>query len=279
MEIMENKDIQKLSVDLFNYNNKIRYKPDIITHLNCQQCIDTTSVPLFLNDYNCFINGKKIYISINIALGFQSNQPIETSILIFVELPDIILLEIEYIAYDYYSHKLPIYDFSGNLINTFLHNTLSLHPFKLDIDYRFLYLFDITNYINPIKEKNQLIITKQIILDIEKNINIEASKIIFFVNNNLNTYYNTYFDMRPIIQYLLNTSSPDDVIELISIPSPDNNEEHKPEYRLDNIHFNRDSGINGMVLKTEIFPMIPRLPFKIIYDKYYHRLDTLLRKK
>jgi hypothetical protein len=279
MEIMENKDIQKLSVDLFNYTNKIRYKPDIITHLNCQQCIDTTSVPLFLNDYNCFINGKKIYISINIALGFQSNQPIETSILIFVELPDIILLEIEYIAYDYYSHKLPIYDFSGNLINTFLHNTLSLHPLKLDIDYRFLYLFDITNYINPIKEKNQLIITKQIITDIENNINIEASKIIFFLNNNLNTYYNTYFDMRPIIQYLLNTSSPDDVIKLISIPSPDNNEEHKPEYRLDNIHFNRDSGINGMVLKTEIFPMIPRVPFKIIYDKYYHRLDTLLRKK
>ena len=277
MEIMENKDIQKLSVELLRYNKKITYNRDIITHLNCQQCIDTTSVPLFINDYNCLINGKKIYISINIAIGFKSDQHIETSLLIFVELPDIILLEIEYIAYDYYSHKVPIYDFNGNLINTFLKNTLSSHPLKLDIDYRFLYLFDITDYINPFKEKNQHI-TKEMIIDIENNINIEASKIIFYVNKNLNNYYKNYFDMTPIIQHLLKTSSPDDVIELIK-SIPDNNEEHKPEYRLDNIHFNRDSGINGMVLKTEVFPLIQRVPFQIIYDKFYYRLNILFEKK
>jgi hypothetical protein len=226
------------------------------------------------------INGKKIYISINIALGFEKNQPIETSLLIFVELPNIILLELDYIAYDYYSHKVPIYDFNGNLINTFLQNTLSSHPLKLDIDYRFLYLFDIKNYINPMKEKNQGAITKQIILDVEKNINIEASKIIFLFNNNLSSFYKNFFDMTPIIQHLLKISSPDDFIDLIK-SSTDDNVEHKPEYRLDNIHFNRDSGINGMVLKTEVFPMIRRVPFQIIYDKYYHRLDTLyfLEKK
>jgi hypothetical protein len=280
MEIMENIDIQKLSVELIKYNKKIKYKYDIITHINCQQCIDTTSVPLFINQYNCLINGKKIYISINIALGFEKNQPIETSLLIFVELPNIILLELDYIAYDYYSHKVPIYDFNGNLINTFLQNTLSSHPLKLDIDYRFLYLFDIKNYINPMKEKNQGAITKQIILDVEKNINIEASKIIFLFNNNLSSFYKNFFDMTPIIQHLLKISSPDDFIDLIK-SSTDDNVEHKPEYRLDNIHFNRDSGINGMVLKTEVFPMIRRVPFQIIYDKYYHRLDTLyfLEKK
>jgi len=274
MQIMENIDIQKLSVKLMNYNKKITYKYDIITHINCQQCIDTTSVPLFINQYNCLINDKKIYISKNIALGFDNNQPIETSLLIFVELPDIILLELDYIAYDYYSHKVPIYDLNGNLINTFLHNTLSSHPFKLDIDYRFLYLFDITYYINPIKEKNQDIMNKEIILDVEKNINIEASKIIFYVNNNLSEYYKNFFDNTPIIQHLLKISRPDDFIDLIK-SGTDDNVEHKPEYRLDNIHFNRDSGINGMVLKTEVFPMIRRVPFQIIYDEYYHRLETL----
>ena len=160
MEIMENTDIQKLSVELVNYDHTITYQYDVITHLGCSQCIHTTSVPLFINDFNCRINGKPIYISINIALGFNSNSPIDTTLLIFVELPEIILLEIEYVAYDYYSHKFPIYDFNGNLLNIFLKNSASINPFKLDIDYRFLYLFGTTNYINYINEKNQYTITK-----------------------------------------------------------------------------------------------------------------------
>jgi hypothetical protein len=278
MEIMEDKDVQKLSVELYGYNKKITHKYDIITHLNCKQCIDSTSVSLFLNDYNCLINGKKIYISINIALGFENkHQTIDTSLLILVELPDIFILEIDYIAYDYYSHKVPIYSFlSGRLLNTFLKNTFSLYPLKLDIDYRFLYLFDNNYYINPIKEKNQNIITKQIIKDIENNINIEASKIIFFLNNNLTEDYKNYFDNTPIIQHLLKISNPDDVIELIK-SIPDNNIEHEPKYRLDNIHFYRESGINGIALKTDVFDKIRRVPFQIIYNQNYYRLRSVLK--
>ncbi len=273
MEIMENKDIQKLSVELVNYDDKITYQYDIITHLNCSQCIHTTSVPLFINDYRCFINGKPIFISINIALGFNSESIIDTTLLIFVELPDIIVLEIEYVAYDYYSHKFPIYDFNGNLLNIFLKNNASPHPFKLDIDYRILYLFSLTNYINPLKSKNQDIITKSVIDDIEHNLNIEAAKIIFFLNRKLPDMYTNLFDVSPIVQYIVKRYVPDDVLQLINIPEKDNNQEHNPNFRLDNIFVHRTPNSNGITLKTEVFPRIKRVPFQIIYDTYYHRLD------
>ena len=261
MEIMENTDIQKLSVSLVNYDRNITYQYDVITHLGCHQCIRTTSVPLFLNDFNCRINSKPIYISKNIALGFNSNQSIDTTLLIFVELPEIILLEIEYVAYDYYSHKVPIYDFNGNLLNIFLKNSGSINPFKLDIDYRFMYLFGRTNYINYIKEKNQYTITKSVIDEIEQNLNIEAVKIIFYLNTNLPNNYKNYFESTPIILYLVKMYVPGDIVRLIDIPQKDNNEEHNPDNRLDNIFFDR---FNNTIL---------RIPFQIIYDKYYHRLD------
>jgi hypothetical protein len=194
-----------------------------------------------------------------------------------VELPEIILLEIEYVAYDYYSHKFPIYDFKGNLLNIFLKNNTSPQPFKLDIDYRILYLFSITNYINPIKTKNQDIITKSVIDDIEHNLNIEAAKIIFFLNRKLPDAYTDLFDVSPIVQYIVKRYVPDEVLQLIDIPEKDNNQEHNPNFRLDNIFIHRTPNSNGIVLKTEVFPGIKRVPFQIIYDTYYHRLDTTAR--
>ena len=276
MEIMENKDIQKLSVELVMYDDEITYQYDIITHLQCSQCIHTTSVPLFINDFNCRINGKPICISINIALGFNSDSIIDTTLLIFVELPDIILLEIEYVAYDYYSHKFPIYDFKGNLLNIFLKNNISPNPFKLDIDYRILYLFDITNYINPIKEKNQYIITRSDIDEIDDNLNMEAAKIIFFLNRKLPNWYANLFNVSPIILYIVKRYVPDEVLRLVDIPEKDNNREHNPQFRLDDIFIHRTPNSNGIVLKTEVIPEIRRVPFQIIYDTYYHRLDTSL---
>lgn len=77
--------------------------------------------PLFLNDFICNINSyKPIYISINIALGFNSSSQIDTTLLIFVELPENMLLEIEYIAYDYYSHKVPIYKNLAAFVKLFI---------------------------------------------------------------------------------------------------------------------------------------------------------------
>jgi len=261
MEIMLNQDIQTLSFSFLNYERNIDYKYDVITHLGCSQCINTTSVPLFMNDFNCRINDKPIYISINIALGFNSDSPIDTTLLIFVELPEIILLEIEYVAFDYYYHKFPIYDFNGNLLNIFLKNTSSPNPFQLDIDYRLIYLFSITNYINYIKEKNQHTITKSVIDEIEHNINIEAAKIIFYLHTRLPIHYKNYFDHTPILLYLGKIDILDDIVRLIDIPIKDNNEEHNPENRLDNVFFDR---FNNTIL---------RIPFQIIYNKYYYRLD------
>jgi hypothetical protein len=274
IDVMENIDIQKLSIELIQYDDIITYRYDIITHLNCQKCIETTSVPLFLNNYNCFINSKPIYVSINISLGFN-NEIIDTSLLIFVELPDIIIIEIEYVAYDYYLHKFPIYDFDGNLLNTFLKNNISPNPFKLDIDYRFLYLFNIISYINPIKEKNQNIITETIIDNIEFNLNIEAVKIFFFLSRKLPKEYNNFYDMSPILQYLTKKYNKHDIIKLIDITEKDNNDEHDPDYRLDNIFINSYSDINGINLTNELFPTIKRVPFQIIYNKYYYRLDNI----
>jgi len=270
IDIMENKDIQKLSVELMKFDDNIAYRYDIITHLNCQKCIRTTSIPLFLNDYDCLINGKPIYVSINISLGFNK-EFIDISPIIFVELPNLIILEIEYIAYDYYSHKFPIYDFDGNLLNTFLKNNISAHPFKLDIDYRFLYLFNIINYINPIKEKNQSIVTQLIQDSIELNINLEAVKIIFFLNRKLPEQYNNFFDIAPIIQYLAKIYNKDDTIKLVDITEKDDNTEHNADYRLDNIFIN--SNINGFILNNDEYRSVKRVPFQIIYNNYYHRLD------
>ena len=261
MDIIENKNIQTLAVSSLNYDEKVSYEYDIITHLSCPQCIRTTSVPLFLNDFICNINSKPIYISINIALGFNSSSQIDTTLLIFVELPKIMLLEIEYIAYDYYSHKVPIYNFNGKLINTFLKNSAIPNPFDLDIDYQFLYLFNITNYINPLRHKNQYIITKSIINDIELNVNIEAVKIIFFLNKNLPNNYKDFFENIPIIQFLIKTNIPSSVIRLINIVEKDNGQQHLEENRLDNLYFDR---FNNRLL---------RIPFQIIYDTYYHRLE------
>jgi hypothetical protein len=276
MEIMENKNIQKLSIQLIKYDDIITYRYDIITHLNCKKCIDTTSVPLFLNNYNCFINRKPIYVSLNISLGYI-NEIIDTSLLIFVELPNIIIIEIEHIAYDYYSHKFPIYDFDGTLLNTFLKNNISHHPFKLDIDYRFLYLFNLINYINPIKDKNLNIITESIINEIENNLNHDAVKIFFLLSRKLPEEYNNFYDATPIIQYLTKIYVTDDIIKLINITEKDNNEEHDPDYRLDNIFINIYSNINGINLSTAIYPAIKRVPFQIIYNNYYHRLNNIVK--
>jgi hypothetical protein len=260
-EIIEYKDIQKLSLSLLDYDSKISYQYDIITHLGCSQCIHTTSVPLFLNDYNCRINNKPIYISLNIALGFKSNSYIDTTLLIFVELPEIILLEIEYVAFDYYLHKVPIYDFNGNLLNIFLKNSASPNPINLDIDYQFLYLFSITSYINPIKQKNQNIIIKSVLDEIKHNINIEAVKIFFYLYKNLPDNYKNYFDSTPVLDYLIPGN-----IRLINMVKKDNNQEHNQDNRLDNLYFDR---FNNTPL---------RIPFQIIYDIYYHRLDIVPSK-
>jgi len=274
MDIMIDIDVQKQSIERMVFDDNITYQYDIITHLHCAQCIHTTSVPLFLNDYKCYINEKPVVVSLNIALGFDLKYFIDTTLLIFVELPTIIILEIEYVAFDYYSHKFPIYDFNGNLLNTFLHNVISTHPYKLDIDFRFIYLFNIDNYINPIKEKNQDIITKQIIDDIVHNINIEACKIIFFLNRKLPNGYNNFFNITPIVEYLVKRYIQDDIITLIDIPEKDNNTEHIPEYRLDNIFLNRHSNMNGISLTIDTYTTIQRVPFQIIYDKYYYRLNS-----
>jgi len=58
--------------------------------------------------------------------------------------------------FDYYLHKLPVYDYNGNLLLPYMCNLEYIQRTNintLDIDIRFIKLLGIKNYINPCKNK------------------------------------------------------------------------------------------------------------------------------
>ena len=109
--------------------------------------------------------------------------------------------------------------------------------------------------------RRENIITKSIINDIELNINIEAVKIFFFLHKKLPNNYKEFFDYIPIIQFLIKKNIPGSMIKLINILEKDNGQQHNDDKRLDNLYYDR---FNNALL---------RIPFQIIYDKYYYRLE------
>ena len=122
-------------------------------------------IKLFKNN-NIKINNKDIYISYNFTCSIKCKpeKPIpilnEKSML-FIEFPNIILIEIDLIGLLYYQNKLPIYTFEkGEIINPILAID---NKFKLDIDQKFIKIFgldiniidniddnDIVNIVNDI---------------------------------------------------------------------------------------------------------------------------------
>ena len=133
-----------------------------IEHLNCSYCYQLNSIKLF-NSLDIKINNKYIYISYNILTQnqaypkYQNFEQIATyqftdhKRFYYIEFNDIVLIEIESVALDYYLNKLPVYNHEGILLVPHMYNSLN-NPNNLnilDIDIQFIKMLGIKNYINP----------------------------------------------------------------------------------------------------------------------------------
>jgi hypothetical protein len=139
-----------------------------IKHLNCERCIQSCCIRLFKSD-NIQINNKTIYISYNILSLFSTsidtnkyetkykinefkkvcdeyaldptkgeninkNYKIHNDRICFVEFNNMILIENEDIGIDYYINKLPVYDFTGKLMEHNLSNVLNNRKDKNNLE-------------------------------------------------------------------------------------------------------------------------------------------------
>ena len=275
----------EINIDSLNHFSDREY--DVITHLKCYQCFTTKSFPLFSADFDAFINGKKVYISLNL-FKFNDFKILKMTPLIFVEFFDKILIEVCIVALDYYSTKLPIYNFNGVLLNHQLHNKLNtLHPFKLDIDYRIIHIFNITNYINPIKENNHKIVTESILDVFYSNINELSGKAIYSVYKNLlsnSNYLYISFSKMPLLRYFVDHYIEPEIVFIIRESERDITEEdtnnlcqsvyHMIDNRIDNININKFDIINGIDLRIDKYLQIPRINYDLVYHLSYFSLTT-----
>jgi hypothetical protein len=250
-----------------------RRKYDVITHLNCNQCFENKSFPLFSKDFDALINGKKVYISFNL---FNENvfNILKTTPLIFVEFFDKILIEVCDVALDYYSTKLPIYNFNGVLLNHQLYNKLNtLHPFKLDIDYRIIHIFNITDYINPIKKNNDKIVTQDILDKFYTNINELSAEAIYHVYKNIisssNNLYISFSKMHLLCYFVDNYKSSDKKQSNFSNKSCS---DHSIDNRIDNIFINKFDDIYGIDLTIDKYLKLPRINYDLVYHLSYFSL-------
>jgi len=269
--------MNEINIDSLNHFSEKEY--DVITHLKCCQCFSTKTFPLFSKDFNCLINGKKVYVSYNL-FKYNDFKIIKSTPLIFVEFFDKILIEVYNVALDYYITKLPIYNFNGILLNHQLYNKLnSLHPFKLDIDYRIIHIFNITNYINPIKDNNQKIITPDILNIFYKNINEQTGKAIYSIYKNLTSYSNYIsisFSKMPLLRYFMeNYKEPEiDIILRENEITDEYNEvceslDHIINNRIDNILINKFGNTYGIDLTIDEYLKIPRIDYDLVYQLNY----------
>jgi hypothetical protein len=140
------------AMHLFFLSYKSAFK--IRTALNCDKCISNNAVKLFKID-DITINNKQIYISYNLLLKIIHKDGLEDPIrrFCYIEFNNIILIELDIVAYNYYLHKLPIYNYIGELIlpNMYNNNYDIINQFTLNIHPIFIKMFGITEYLNPNK--------------------------------------------------------------------------------------------------------------------------------
>jgi hypothetical protein len=171
-EIIKDNVYSKLGI----FKNKLI---TVFKHLNCTFCNIYNCIKLFKTS-DILINDKEIYISYNfleldlgkdyykeeeIGIKFYNNFTLDkfkeflkykTGRFCYIEFNDKILIEREDIALDFYLFKLPVYDYFGNILIPYMVNECNKnedYPLKesiLDIDYQFIKLLGIKNYINPI---------------------------------------------------------------------------------------------------------------------------------
>jgi len=159
----EKEEQLKIKYDKRNLLSNFKFqKTTFIEHLNCPICDKHCCVRLFKSS-EIQINNKDIYISFNIltdAMPYDEPTQLlsidkDKSRFIFIEFNDKILIENEIAVLDYYINKLPVYNFEGKLLVSYMYNGLNKQNYLqiLDIDYRFIRMVGIKNYTNPICDK------------------------------------------------------------------------------------------------------------------------------
>jgi hypothetical protein len=173
-EKSQEKDKQREIIKESIYTKLSQFKINnlcIIKDLNCEHCNIYNCIKLFNTD-DILINNKNIYISYNFlelnlkrkyfkeeefGIGnYLHDDPNinDTGRFCYIEFNNMILIEREDVALDFYLYKLPVYDYTGNLLVPFMSNLCNIdkeNPLKesmLDIDHQFIKLLGIQNYIN-----------------------------------------------------------------------------------------------------------------------------------
>ena len=265
---------------------------DVITHLNCNDCFYKNAFPLFQQGYNSYINGKHVFISYNLfTYNNDFFKSIKTTPLVFVEFFDKILIEVYCVALDYYINKFPIYNFNGILLNTHLYNRLNYtNPFKLDIDYRIIYIFNIENYINPIQIKNNDQMTRFIYDQTIYYLYPFSGMAIYAIYANLhdNNYnFSVSFTKMPLLRIYIETYreqhsddseySDHNSREYEIVPRFIHNSicsRHHPSInRIDNIYFNIFNNLEGIDLTIDEYLKVERIHFNIVYQEKYYSLS------
>jgi len=286
--------ISSLIIPNHPYFQHRRY--DVITHLNCQECFFKNAFPLFNNRYNAFVNGKPVFISYNLFTdNNDSFKSIKTTPLVFVEFFDKILIEVYCVALDYYINKFPIYNFNGILLNTHLYNRLNVtNPFKLNIDYRIIYIFNIENYINPIQEYNNQQMTRIIYDETIWFLNRISGMAIYTIYSNLhdiNYNFSLSFTKMPLLRIYVDTYREENFDDREFSDPNDREDEMEPEFvrnsicyaynphrhpsinRIDNIYFNSFNNLEGIDLTIDEYLKVERIDFNIVYQENYYSLS------
>jgi hypothetical protein len=124
---------KNIYISIYKIENK-----SVITHANCEKCIQFNCTPLFSDINYMKILNKPIYISYNLLADYRS----DITYFCFVEFSNMILIENEKVGIDYYMNRLPVYNCTGELI-LFNPNYTQI----LIIDKAIIDLFDINNYL------------------------------------------------------------------------------------------------------------------------------------
>ena len=139
-------------------------KNNCVLHNNCDLCKQNCFIKLFDTD-DYMINNKTIYISYNLlslvddSLHYESvgngnyyvfGTENTNSRFCYVEFDDMILIETEFVALNYYLYKVPVYNYVGKQLFPYIGSCS-----KLDIDMHFIKMIGI-KYVNTNKDKQNI---------------------------------------------------------------------------------------------------------------------------
>ena len=251
------KDLTK--IEKYHMKNKA-----IIRHLNCEKCIRFNCVKLFSDDI-IKIEKKPIYISLNILNDTIKN----ITYLCFVEFHNMILIENEKVAIDYYINKLPVYSFNGRLLLDHMSDRK-----LIVIDKNFIKLFGIEYYLNPeLSDDHEDLIDNIDIIDklTQESLTIIMYHIILLKvgveqpetddYNNIKLKYNICIELYTKIENLL-TDNPS-ILTRYTISG-----EHNISQNIENVYFDMYKNILKLNEHGYTLDIIPKVPFENMYLAY-----------